>query len=226
MIRIAKKIIRKIPYSDYAIVLGFRFLRWLLGNSPVNKTNLIKLQYPNRHTFFGYYDISPFNWTNDRVLALVLPKNANEGDNAEIGYFDLKDPQKFNKVGTSKAWCWQQGSRLRWLSSEDHNLISYNRLEGNRFVNCIQDVESREIKFLHRALYDLHFSSQIGLSLNFSRLQRLRPGYGYGNLMDNSAGRSIPSNDGIFSVNLETDESELIVSYEGLLAPYGGCIRI
>ena len=54
------------------------------------------------------------------------------------------------------------------------------------------------------------------LSLNFARNHRTRPGYGYVGVPDASADDPHPADDGIFWMNLETDENRLIISLQQL----------
>lgn len=47
-------------------------------------------------------------------------------------------------------------------------------------------------------------------------LQRLRPGYGYNRLDDQTVAERIPQNDGIYKVDLQTGNEKLLISYERL----------
>ena len=64
---------------------------------------------------------------------------------------------------------------------------------------------------IDRPVYAMDSSGNRGLSVNFSRLHRLRPGYGYRNLPDASKGNECPENDGIWRIDLSTGKSELII---------------
>lgn len=55
-----------------------------------------------------------------------------------------------------------------------------------------------------------------GLNVNYDRLQRLRPGYGYSCFTDKTVGMSVPENEGIVRYNIETGESKLLVSLKEL----------
>ena len=91
----------------------------------------------------------------------------------------------------------------------------------------MQEIESGKIRHtIHRPIYDLDKSGNWGLSLNFSRLQRLRPGYGYGNLPDQSEADYCPTNDGVWLVDIQNDQAQLLFSLAQLAAisPYESMI--
>lgn len=165
------------------------------------------------HTFFGYYDLCPFDRDETRLLALQVPlvPEASAGP-ATIGYFDLRNENGlFVPVATTAAWCWQQGSRLRWMPNE-RNLIFTNARVGNEYVGMVVDSENgREIHRVPRPLYDLASHGRFGLSLDFARLERLRPGYGYAGSMHDALDPA-PDDDGVWLVDLRNGDVRLLVS--------------
>lgn len=174
---------------------------------------------PNRHTFFGYYDIEQLDKNEKKLLAHCVPLKANSSeDKAQIGYFNVGS-EEFHEVTQTSAWCWQQGARLRWYPL-DESCIVFNNVYDHKFVSEVWNVENKlRQKRISRALYDFDKSFTYGISLNFARLQRLRPGYGYNALKDDTIGNNAPKEDGIFYVDLNNDTSELIVSLYDLAVP-------
>lgn len=169
---------------------------------------------PDKHVFFGYYDIQQIR--GDKLLLTAVPRKADtKRDPAELYWVDIPTGQ-YHKICQTRAWCWQQGARLRWHPTLQ-NAVMYNDVEGERYVCRIVDLEEGPIQTVGRALYDITPDGRYGLSLNYSRLQRLRPGYGYDTLPDATAGETVPANDGIFLVDLQTGQEKLIISYEQLV---------
>lgn len=78
------------------------------------------------------------------------------------------------------------------------------------------------VKTIPFPLYDISTDEKWGLIVNFSRLQRIRNGYGYSNIPDKTEGIIAPENDGIFLVDLKNCTTKLLVSYKKLneLLPY------
>jgi len=80
----------------------------------------------------------------------------------------------------------------------------------------IKDLEGKTISQLKFPIYALEKKSNKFLSLNFSRLERLRPGYGYNNLIDETKNIFEPKDDGIFQGDLLDDNFNLIVSIKDI----------
>ncbi len=165
-------------------------------------------------TFCGYYDYFPLSKNKKYLLCQRVRHGASAAkDITEIGYYPI-DGGKFVHLANSMAWSWQQGSRAHWSDVGD-DIIFYNDMEGNEYCTKIFDVRRREIKtILKPALYDINNAETKGASVNFARLQRLRPGYGYSKLKDKTIGENAPKDDGLLVVDINTGESKLVVSLD------------
>ena len=197
-----------------------------------NRTGYRELQYTpirfgdtREHYISGYYDICGSNHDDSIQLAMRVP-NGRRGQRsygaASVGYFARDKPKVFKEVGSTASWCWQQGCRLQWYPIEAEGKsgkIAYNKLIGGRYACVIQAIKSRRIeRQIKRPLYSLTADGKYGLSLDFSRLGRLRPGYGYSNLPDQTEGELAPRDDGIWRVQLETGEEVLLFSVSDMAA--------
>jgi hypothetical protein len=193
-----------------------RFLKYQRFASQQN-TEMKVFSDPTSQVFFGYYDITPFNSDESKLLATQVPFTfSTPGANTtmSIGYYSLESSSpKFQEIASTKTWCWQQGCRLQWYPDSSNQLILYNTLVDGKYACLIQDIISRKIiKRYEYPLYTVSQDGKWGLSLNFSRLQRLRPGYGYSNVSDRTVGISSPEDDGIWRIDLKTGESQLLIS--------------
>jgi hypothetical protein len=172
------------------------------------------------HTFFGYYDKTPFSKDGEILLAIVSDKKKGpikEPCVAHIGYFNDSDPTKFMPVGETTTWCWQLGARLMWYG-EENNLIIYNKQIDNGYGSLVQRIDDKKIiNELNYPIYDIDKNSEFGLTLNFSRLGRLRPGYGYINFSDSTVGQAYPPDDGIWICDLKRNTKELIIDLESVV---------
>ncbi len=170
---------------------------------------------PHKHVFFGYYDLQQLNSEKDKLLVHVLSKKAVAGRTpVTIAYIDKKSG-KFNTIAQSNAWSWQQGARLRW-SNVEKGRVYFNNHDDNGYCCELRSLKGELIKRYPWAFYDISPDEKYGLTLNFSRLQRLRPGYGYCNEEDRTKGINYPNYDGITYVDLVTQESSLLVSLKEL----------
>lgn len=148
--------------------------RILKGEKKVNSKCPISVLSKNKtNTFFGYYDVSPFNSKNN-IIYVELP---DDKPYVKIVHNTI-DNQGKQYVAKSNAWNWQQGCRLRWFANSD-TTISYNDFEGNRYFNRIINLKDKTERIIDWPLYDIDSNGKLGLSLNFERLGYLRPGYGY-----------------------------------------------
>lgn len=169
---------------------------------------------PERHHFFGYFDKFPWDRSGRYLLSHevdFVARQPQPGDRAVAGMYDLAGGDRFIPLGVTGAWCWQQGSMLQWLNDRPHTII-YNDREEGRFVARTLDVHSGASRTLCRPVYCLSPDGRWALSLNFSRLDRERPGYGYAGGEDPGAAIHAPEDDGIWLVDLQANSARLVVS--------------
>ena len=169
--------------------------------------------------FFGYYDKSPYDQAGDVVLAGqadFISRMPKEGEALRIGLLDAagarRGTQKFRQLAETTAWCWQQGAMLQWLPPQFQQSIIFNVIREGRLNSCILEVESKRQRFLSRPIYAVDPQGRYALSLNFSRLARTRPGYGYEGVEDPTIGVDRPGDDGVWQVPLDAAEPRLIFS--------------
>ena len=168
-------------------------------------------------TFFGYHDVTPFDPNDRLLLAARSPKGDDSraaGTPLELGVFDLTSAQsRFEQIAVTRAWCWQQGCRLQWFGGAREQCVLFNDTERGRHISRVFDVvASKPVAAFPRALYATNNHGTLGVSLNFARLQRLRPGYGYDDIPDSSSGAYAPVDDGLWMVDLKRGTDELILS--------------
>ena len=177
---------------------------------------VVEYGQPGFDTFFGYHDVTPFR--ADGRLLLATRRRAGidtaAGTQLDAGIFDLSSPAPvFEPFTSTTAWCWQQGCRLQWYPSADKACVFFNVSHRGRHEGRVFDVARREVtQAIDRAIYSVSASGDMGVSLNFARLQRLRPGYGYDDVADATRHDAAPIDDGLWLVNLRTGNNELALS--------------
>ena len=199
------------------LVLGRRKL-WSRPNFMLDAAVSMEIfDEPSAEIFFGYYDLVPFSRDERRMLAmrksLGTASRTSEID-ISVGYFNLGEREpRFIEIGKTKTWCWQQGCRLQWFPGKSESMVLYNRQVNGAHGAVLQNIETMDVERTYpRPIYSLSADGRAGLSLNFVRLQRLRPGYGYDDLPDETDGESRPENDGIWSIDMKSGESALLFS--------------
>lgn len=185
----------------------YPILRRMKGVNIINsRYPFVEFSNPGCHTFFGYYDISPFQ--GEKLIYLEREKNSSV---CKIVLNNIQNTAK-QYVADSRAWNWQQGIRLRWFPKVE-GVISFNDYIDGKYVNRIIDLKTYEEKRLDWPLYDIDSNGKIGLSLDFERLGVKRPGYGYtcepyqeGNLW----------NEGISIIDIEKNQLVKTITYKEL----------
>ena len=202
-------------YHDLNRVLTYRSVAAPTFDVPQNAINI----HPDGfHTFFGFYDHTPFCHENRRVLfhriqAPMTP--ASRSRPIELWYYDLEE-HSATQLGESDTWNWQKGCRLRWHPTAPDTVV-YNTLVDSGYGAVFHDVSDGEVTRRFRApIYDVDQSGRYALSINFSRLERLHFDYGYTNLSDETEGERVPEDDGIYRLDLETGRQKLLFSYADL----------
>ena len=177
--------------------------------------DLFELDYEGNESFFGYYDKSPVNNSN-RFLVFHSTDNSSHlkpGNNPiHVILFDLKENKVIKKFITN-AYNWQQGSKLQWIDTTGFIFNDFSAAE-QKYVSRIYNVEESSEKIINFPIYDTFKDN--ALSLNFNRLNLLRPDYGYRNL-EYTIDFSKNDNDGIYLINLQSNSSKLLISIEDVI---------
>jgi len=211
MILILRNIGSKLLYFFYRYFIKKKF------HSKYLNPKIIEISLPNKNiSFFGYYNISPFN--NKKILYYSINRdkdsNAYESDTIYICYYDLIEKKSY-VIGSSNAWNWQQGSMLQWYGNSD-DLIIFNDYdkEQDKYLAKIVNIRTNEERKIILPIYSVSHVGDFALTLNFDRLAWLRPDYGYftrkkRELLD-------LKNDGIWKIDLVSNKKKLVISLQEL----------
>lgn len=209
--------LNKIPAVKKVIKKVYQTAMYAISPKIKSEGEIIKIS-PNdeKEYFFGYYDKSPWDATGRYMLCLqaedtwtdVSPKSK-----ANILLIDTQNGNSFKKIAETSAWNVQQACMLQWLGPDNTKRIVYNDYRDGTYVSVILNVDTNEEKVISQPVYTVSQDGKIALTLDFSRLYNLRPGYGYYNVEEKTKGIALPDADCIWKVNLETGESVPILKY-------------
>lgn len=190
------------------------FLRHKKKSASVTRYSLQMVGAVEAESFFGYYDKSPI----DAAGACVIFQEAQDCTTGK--------PRRFGSVDVvlagatdggviarfpSAAYNWQQGTKLQWITAERFVFNAYD-LEADAYVARIVDAVSGEsIRTLPAPVYDC-FGERFALTLNFDRLARLAPDYGYFCRTNRPFDVDAVDDDGVWSMDMTTGETRLILS--------------
>lgn len=167
--------------------------------------------------FFGYYDKSPWDQSQRYILAVrakqtykdVAPKEV-----ADIVVIDLEKGNEVTKISETRAWNVQQGCMLQWLGPDFTNEILFNDYRDGKYVSVIIHLDTKQEKVISAPVYSVDQSGSFALTLDFARLHRLRPGYGYAWLEDQTKEQAVPKDPAIWRVDLESGNTKPLLSYQ------------
>lgn len=174
----------------------------------------------NHEYFFGYYDKSSWDATDRYMLCMKANdtwSDVSPREEAEILLIDTKksenDSERVKVLAKTKAWNVQQSCMLQWLGPDCSARILYNDFRNGNYCSVILDIASGEEKVIPAAVYSVSADGTFALTLDFSRLYNLRPGYGYYNEKEATEGVALPDATAIWHVNLLSGEVAPVLKY-------------
>jgi len=172
-----------------------------------------------KHHWFGYYDKCPWDSTGRYLIAQensYADHQPAAQDAITLGMVDLKDKDKWIPLAQTRAWSWQQGTMLQWLGSAPDKEVIFNSLENKEPCAIIQNVHTGKSRTLPMPIYAIDPKGIAAVTLDFARLHRLRPGYGYASYPEKYEKDAAPKELGIWHMMLTDAKPKLIVSLKRL----------
>lgn len=172
--------------------------------------------YDGMEYFFGYYDKSPWN-ADERYMLSLRVKNTKSStapkESADIILIDTENSNSYRTLASTLAWNVQQGCMLQWLGPDFNEKIIYNDFRDGNYCSVVLNTITNEERIIKMPIYTVSQDGTSALSLDFSRLHRLRKGYGYSNITDSTKRKKIPNKPCIWRINLNNGEVIPILNY-------------
>lgn len=185
-----------------------------LYNKNVRFPKIKSITQGPKYYWFSYYDKFQTDPSDRFVLSMQVEfddRSPAKEDYIKIGMIDLQDNNKWIELGKTCAWCWQQGCMLQWKPNSKNEILWNDRVK-DRFVCHILDVYTGKKHTLDYPVYHISPDGKKALSLDFSRVQSVRPGYGYAGLADKNENILRPDNVGISLLDLGNGNAKLLFS--------------
>ena len=214
--------LNKYPQLKKVIKKIYQMTAYTLSSKEKYKGNIITLS-PNdgKEYFFGYYDKSPWDKSDRFVICLRAKstyKEVSPKEKAEIILIDTfksnDDTNRIRKIGETSSWNVQQGCMLQWLGPDYSSKIIYNDFRDGQYVSVILNIYNMKEIVVPAPVYSVSNDGKCALTLDFSRLYELRPGYGYYNLQEKTKGILLPDTTAIWRVDLVSHEVKDILRYK------------
>lgn len=172
--------------------------------------------------FYGYYDKSPWDATDRYVICIKVKqayKSVAPKEPGVVGVIDTQDGNKFIKIGVTHSWNVQQSCMAQWMGPDYQSRIIYNDFRDGRYCSIIYNWEKKKAeKVLPLPVYDVACDGSFALSLDFNRLHRMRPGYGYSNLPDTTKGVLCPEQTCIWKIDIASGKITELFKYTDFAA--------
>lgn len=218
--------LNKVPGVKKVVKRAYQLAAYAVSPKLKSEGNITRISPDDgREYFFGYYDKSPWDATQKYMLCLRARqtwKEVSPREPAEILLIDTEkgetDADRIRVLGQTRAWNVQMGCMLQWLGPDFRSRVIYNDFRDGAFCAVILNIASGEERVIPSPVYTVSQDGKFALTLDFSRLYNLRPGYGYYNLPESTAGVALPQTDCIWYVDLETGESRPLLKYTDFAA--------
>lgn len=213
--------LNKYPLLKKMVKRGYQLLMYSISPKMKSEGNIIRISPDDSlEYFFGYYDKSPWDASGKKILCMRAKntwENVAPFEAADILLIDTEnlraDPQL---LATTHCWNVQQGCMAQWLGPDYCSRIIYNDFRNGEFCAVILNIHDGSEKVIPRPIYTVSSDGKTALTLDFARLHRLRPGYGYSNLDDNTKKQGLPDETCIWRVDLENGSFCSILKYTDL----------
>ena len=217
-----KQIFAKFPKTRRLLKGIYHRVSYILSKEKIkSEGDLIRISPEDEYEyFFGYYDKSPWDFSDRYMIALQV-KNAHKVpdsvEEAKVVVFDTKNNNNMEIIGTTHCWNTQQGCMAQWLAPDFKSRIIYNDFRNGKYVSVVYNFEiKKEEKIYDMPVYDVAKNGKFALTLDFSRLHRLRKGYGYANLEETTKNELCPEKTCIWKIDLDTGEINPVIKYSDL----------
>lgn len=215
--------LNKIPGVKKVVKRVYQRTMYAISPKIKSEGNIVRIS-PDDLTheyFFGYYDKSPWDITDRYMLCMrandtwsdVSPK-----EKADILLIDTSlsesDKNRVKKIAETSSWNVQQSCMLQWLGPDFSSHILFNDFRDGKYVAVIKEIASGTERVIPAPVYTVSADGKTALSLDFSRLYNLRPGYGYYNMPEKTKDIALPDATAVWKIELETGEVTNLLTYK------------
>ena len=184
-----------------------------------------------KHHFFGYIGHAltiPWNQSGRYIVAMRIDfydRMPKKGESAEIVIIDTN--KNFDVVPLDKTFAWnlQQGTMLYWNPKAPETQFFFNDLDLETGVvfTVLYDIKTRqrlrEYRYGNKSIANGGVApfGKYFAGINYGKISRSREVISYAGAKDWTVdGAANPDNDGLFKIDIETGDRQLLVSYSKL----------
>lgn len=210
--------LNRFPFVKKVVKRGYQLIMYAMSPKIKSEGNILRVSPDdNMEYFFGYYDKSPWDTSGRYMLCMrardtwsnVAPK-----ETADILLIDTRNlDEEPKKLATSHCWNVQQGCMAQWLGPDFESRIIYNDFRDGKFCAVILNIHDGNERVLGMPVYTVSEDGKSALTLDFTRLHRLRKGYGYSNTEETTKNIRIPDSTCIWHIDIESNAVTPVLKY-------------
>ncbi len=215
--------LNKVPGVKKVIKRVYQRTMYAISPKVKSEGNIVRISPDDaaHEYFFGYYDKSPWDVTDRYILCMranntwsdVSPK-----EKADILLIDTalpeSDEHRVKKIAETSSWNVQQSCMLQWIGPDFSSRILFNDYRDGMYVSVIKEIESGKERVIPAPVYTVSDDGKFALTLDFSRLYNLRPGYGYYNVLEKTKDVALPDATAIWKIDLESGDVTDLLTYK------------
>lgn len=210
--------LNKYPFIKKGVKRMYQLAMYSISDKVKSEGNIVRISPDDKEHeyFFGYYDKCPWDATGRYILCMRAKDTWSKPDplgEADILIIDTKGAEQPKVLATTHCWNVQQGCMAQWLGPDFSSRVIFNDVREGRYVSVVKEVESGREIILPLPVYSVSSDGKTALSLDFSRLHNLRPGYGYAELPESTKGEALPDSTAIWKMNIESGEITELLKY-------------
>lgn len=178
-----------------------------------------KLSCSGKTHFFGYYGINPWDKSKRYHLSLETAfdnRVPTISDIAKVGVIDSNN-NCFISFSETTAYNFQQGSMMHWIDAGYGEEFIHNAYENKALFSYAVNPENGKKRRINAPVAAVSSNGKDAIGLNYIRMWYCRKEVGYFNDIENYETSNIPDEDGLFSVNLKTGESQLLLPFREIV---------
>ena len=215
--------LNKIPGVKKVIKRVYQRTMYAISPKIKSEGNIVRISPDDasHEYFFGYYDKSPWDITDRYMLCMRANdtwSDVSPREKADILLIDTSLPEtdvdRVKKIAETSSWNVQQSCMLQWLGPDFSSRILYNDYRNGKYVAVIKDLKSDKERIIDAPVYSVSADGKTALTLDFSRLYNLRPGYGYYNVPEKTKDVDLPDATAIWKIDLESGEITDLLTYK------------
>ena len=214
-------LLNRCPAIKKVVKRAYQLAMYAVSPKIKSEGNIVRVSPDDgKEYFFGYYDKSPWDASGRYMLCMRANNtwsDVSPREKADIIIIDTQkseaDPERVTKIGETSAWNVQQACMLQWLGPDFQSRVLFNDFRDGRFCSVILDIKTKEERVIEAPVYTVSNDGSFALTLDFTRLYSLRPGYGYYNLPEKTKGVALPDETCIWTVDLESGDIRPLLKY-------------